>query len=124
MSLWQGTLLVQRDSIKPVHTTLAKLVVILIHVHALQKANTNHTGCVSDGGNGDGGDGDGDVSCGALEYEKDGKCETDKVAIAGTICGVIGGVLVIAVVVGGLVYYYKRRKNNRNKGYAPLNVNP
>ncbi len=77
-------------------------------IHALQKANINHTGCVPE-------------SCGALEYEKDSKCETDKVAIAGIICGVIGGVLVITIVVGGLVYYYKR-KNNRN--YAPLSLNP
>ncbi len=44
--------------------------------------------------------------------------------IAGIICGVIGGVLVILVVVGGLVCYYKRRKNHRNKGYAPLSLNP
>ncbi len=95
---------------------IGKVVVILIHIHALQKANTNHTGCVSDGGDGDGGDGgDGDGG--------DGDGGLDKVAIAGIICGVIGGVLVILVVVGGLVYYYKKR-NNQNKGYTPINVNP
>ncbi len=72
-------------------------------IRDLQKANTNHTGCVPE------------------SEEKDGT-QTDKVAIAGIICGVIGGVLVIAVVVGGLVYYYYyKRKSNRNKGYAPLN---
>ncbi len=97
---------------------ISKVVVILIHIHTLQKANTNHTGCVSDGGDGDGDGGDGDGGDG----DGDGS-GLDKVAIAGIICGVIGGVLVILVVVGGLVYYYKRR-NNQSKGYTPINVNP
>ncbi len=90
-----------------------------MYFFTLQKANTNHTGCVSNGGGGDGGDGGNGEHCGSLEYEKDGKCETDKVAIAGIVCGVIGGVLVVAVVAGVLIYMYKKKKKEKSQGYSP-----